>query len=122
MRKQDEELVFDPRFLIFEFTWNILLRRKQVGIVEMFVQTLKQGRSKVKQMIMGAGKTPVVAPLLALMLADGQSLVLSVVPQALLEMSRKRMTFSWLIARVRAAAATSPSLSSLFKLLSCELA
>ena len=32
-------------------------------------------------MIMGAGKTTVVGPLLALMLADGDSLVLSVVPK-----------------------------------------
>jgi hypothetical protein len=39
-------------------------------------------------MIMGAGKTSVVAPLLALILADGKSLVLSVVPKALVEMSR----------------------------------
>jgi len=82
---------FDPRFLIFEFTWNLLLRQKQVEIVEMFMQNLDKGVSKVKQMIMGAGKTTVVAPLLALMLADGHSLVMSVVPKALLEMSRTRM-------------------------------
>jgi hypothetical protein len=42
-------------------------------------------------MIMGAGKTSVVAPLLALIVADGKSLVLSVVPKALVEMSRTRM-------------------------------
>ena len=42
-------------------------------------------------MIMGAGKTSVVAPLLALIVADGSSLVLSVVPKALVEMSRTRM-------------------------------
>jgi hypothetical protein len=41
-------------------------------------------------MIMGAGKTSVVAPLLALIVADGKSLVLSVVPKALVEMSRTR--------------------------------
>jgi len=40
---------------------------------------------------MGAGKTSVVAPLLALIVADGKSLVLSVVPKALVEMSRTRM-------------------------------
>jgi len=82
---------FDPRYLIFEFTWNIVLRPKQVEIVTMFVDNIKSGKSKVKQMIMGAGKTTVVAPLLALMLADGESLVLSVVPKALLEMSRTLM-------------------------------
>ena len=40
---------------------------------------------------MGAGKTTVVTPLLALMLADGQSLVTQVVPHALLEFSRSVM-------------------------------
>jgi len=39
-------------------------------------------------MIMGAGKTTVVAPLLALMLADGKRLVAQVVPQALLDFTR----------------------------------
>jgi hypothetical protein len=94
-------LVFDPRFLLFEFVWNILLREKQVITVRNFVKTLQGGGSKVKQMIMGAGKTTVVAPLLALMLADGDSLVLSVVPKALLEMSRKQMreTFSTIMSK-----------------------
>ena len=66
-----------------------------------FIQTLQNGKSKVKQMIMGQGKTTVVAPILALMLADGRSLVLSVVPQALLEMSRKLMreTFATIMAK-----------------------
>jgi len=88
---QSVKVVLDPRFLIFEFAWNILLRHKQVEIVRDFVGHIKEGSSKVKQMIMGAGKTTVVAPLLALMLADSKSLVLSVVPKALLEMSRTQM-------------------------------
>ena len=37
---------------------------------------------------MGDGKTTVIAPLLALILADGYSLVCSCMPSALLEMSR----------------------------------
>ena len=47
----------------------------------------------------GAGKTTVIAPLLALMMADGESLVMSVVPKALLEMSRNvmRSTFSSIV-------------------------
>lgn len=91
----------DPRFLIFEFTWDILLRQKQVEIVHDFVAQVKSGNSKVKQMIMGAGKTTVVAPLLALILADSKSLLLSVVPKALLEMSRTQMreTFSNIITK-----------------------
>ena len=38
-----------------------------------FVKTLKEGKSKVKQLIMGAGKTAVVTPLLALMMGDGET-------------------------------------------------
>ena len=73
----------------------------QVIIVDNFMETLASGRSKVKQMIMGQGKTTVVAPMLALMLADGHSLVLSVVPRALLEMSRTLMreTFANIMAK-----------------------
>ena len=89
--ERPDTLSFDPRFLVFEFTWNILLRSKQIAIVNDLMQNLESNVSKVKQMIMGAGKTTVVAPLLALMLADGNSLVLSVVPRALVEMSRTRM-------------------------------
>ena len=70
---------FDPRYLVFEFVWNIQLRQKQVEIVNDFRNNLAKDISKVKQMIMGAGKTSVVAPLLALIVADGKSLVLSVV-------------------------------------------
>ena len=45
---------------------------------------------------MGAGKTTVVAPLLSLCLADGDSLVTAVAPRALVEMTRDvyRSTFS----------------------------
>jgi len=88
--------VYDPRFLVFEFTWNILLRQKQVVLVRDLIDNLKNGRSVVKQMLMGQGKTTVVGPLLTLMLGDGQSLVCQIVPPALLEFSRSvmRSTFS----------------------------
>ena len=54
-----------------------------------------------EQMIMGGGKTTVIAPLLALLLADGRSLVVQCVPHALLEMSRAvmRERFSALVRR-----------------------
>lgn len=42
-----KDLTFDPRFLIFEFTWNIILRQKQVEIVNEFLENLRGGRSKV---------------------------------------------------------------------------
>ncbi len=52
-----------------------------------FASAAKSGASSVRQMIMGAGKTTVIAPILALMLADGESLVFNVMPAALLEQS-----------------------------------
>ena len=79
---------FDPRFLVFEFTYALMLRKSQVILVNKFMDALRKGHSMCHQMIMGAGKTTVVTPLLALMLADGKSLVTQVVPHALLEFSR----------------------------------
>lgn len=93
----EDDGAYDPRFLVFEYVGEnqIMLRKAQVDMVRMFVAA----DSVVKQMIMGAGKTTVIAPLLTLMLADGQSLVMSVVPKALLEMSRNvmRSTFSSIV-------------------------
>ena len=59
------------------------------------------GRSSVHQMIMGAGKTTVISPMLSMMLADGHSLVTQVVPQALLSMSRSvlREAFSSILSK-----------------------
>lgn len=148
------ELEFDPRFLVFEFTWNIVLRETQVNLVREFMGTVvekeprplddwradpmiwgddsippsspssllppsasdgggdddgdfggsgkderEKGRSLVRQMLMGAGKTTVVSPLLALMLGDGNRLVCQVVPRQLLESTREvlRSTFSSII-------------------------
>lgn len=79
---------FDPRYLVFEFTYSIMLRKSQVILVNKFLDSLRKNQSMCHQMIMGAGKTTVVTPLLALMLADGKSLVTQVVPHALLDFSR----------------------------------
>ena len=75
---------------------NILLRKSQVEMVLDYMGALKKGNGMVKQMIMGAGKTTVVCPLLTLMLGDGANLIVQVVPPALLEFSRSvmRSTFS----------------------------
>jgi hypothetical protein len=80
--------VVDPRFLLFEYMFGIVLRERQVEMVESFIARARSGVSSCQQMIMGAGKTTVVGPLLALCLADGASLVTQVMPTALLEMSR----------------------------------
>ena len=89
----------DPRFLLFEFTHNIVLRGAQVELVREFVGAVRGGQPLVKQMLMGGGKTTVVGPLLALLLADGETLVLQTMPLALLEQSKAtlRATFSSII-------------------------
>lgn len=91
--------VIDPRFLVFEFLFNIVLRKRQVEMVRWFVKNARDGISRVQQMIMGQGKTTVVGPLLALILADGATLVTQVMPTALLDQSRTilRKCFSVLI-------------------------
>ena len=92
---------FDPRFLVFEFIFDIMLRKRQVEMVDWFVDNCAKGISRVQQMIMGAGKTTVVGPLLALILANGESLVSQVMPTALLEQTRNimRSRFSTIITK-----------------------
>jgi hypothetical protein len=84
---------------VFEFMSTFIMRRRQYELVTAFMVERKDGRSSVQQMIMGAGKTTVICPVLAMMLADGESLVTQVAPGALLEMSRSvlRAVFSCVI-------------------------
>ena len=79
---------FDPRLLIFEFTHDLLLRDAQIELVEKFIGAHRKEQSLCHQLIMGQGKTTVIAPLLALMIADGQRLVISIVPPHLLPSAR----------------------------------
>jgi thiol-disulfide isomerase/thioredoxin len=99
VQKVGDKDVIDPRFLVFEFLFNIVLRKRQVEMVRWFVKNAREGISRVQQMIMGQGKTTVVGPLLALILADGATLVTQVMPTALLDQSRTilRKCFSVLI-------------------------
>ena len=61
------QYAFDPRYLVFEFAHNILLRKSQCELVDKFRQSIEENGSLCHPMIMGAGKTTVVAPLLALL-------------------------------------------------------
>ena len=99
---EEEKTWYDPRFLVFEYSSGFVLRRRQCELVSDFVASAKYGkRSCVHQMIMGAGKTRVIGPMLALILADGTSLVTQVIPSALLEMTRgvMRETFSRVLSK-----------------------
>lgn len=68
----------NPKFIVFEFVFNIILRKRQVEIVKDFVKSALAGHSSCRQMIMGAGKTTVVSPLIALFLAEGTCVILRV--------------------------------------------
>lgn len=56
--------LYDPRFLVFESLCDFLLRPRQVDLVSSFVKSARCNASCVQQMIMGAGKTTVISPLL----------------------------------------------------------
>ncbi|CUF98858.1 Hypothetical protein, putative [Bodo saltans] len=87
---------YDPRHLLFEFTWNLMMRKRQYELIGDMYGAVTRGESVVKQMIMGAGKTTVVSPVLGLMLANGRQLMVQIVPPALLDFTRAvlRTTFS----------------------------
>lgn len=73
----------NPAFLVFEYFADILMRQNQVEMMENF---LKAGdASQIKELIMGAGKSKVLLPLLALLRADGQALSMLVVPEPLFQ-------------------------------------
>ena len=87
-------ITLDPRFLTFEFISGFLMRKSQVQLIHKFLGAIQTGGDKAAlchQMIMGAGKTTMIAPLLNLVLADGDTLVVQVVPSALLNFSRSVM-------------------------------
>eukprot|EP00755_Sulcionema_specki_P035688 Sspe_Gene.21874::Locus_8242_Transcript_1_1_Confidence_1.000_Length_8457::g.21874::m.21874 len=79
---------FDPHLLAFECLSNIMLREGQVALLRKFLGTVHEGKSMCHQMLMGQGKTTVIVPLLALILADGARLILACMPRALVDFSR----------------------------------
>ena len=92
---------FDPRLLAFEFIHNIILRKSQVDLINTFKQKIKSQQSTCHQMLMGSGKTTVVAPLLCLILNKFSTLTTQVVPRSLLEFSRSivRQRFSAIVCK-----------------------
>ena len=79
---------FDPRLLVFEFTHDLMLRDAQVALLGRFLDARRRGSSLCHQLIMGQGKTTVIAPLLGIMIADGNVVVISIVPPHLLPSAR----------------------------------
>ena len=56
-------LALDPRMLAFECTSSVVLRKRQVEIVSDFLDSATAGHSSVRQMLMGAGKSSIISPL-----------------------------------------------------------
>lgn len=87
----ENSFVYDPRLLGAEFLFGVMFRESQVVLLDKFIERSARGHPIVHQMIMGAGKTTVIAPLLGMMLATPKRMVVSCVPTALLEFSREVM-------------------------------
>eukprot|EP00435_Cladocopium_sp_Y103_P040164 s652_g10.t2 len=80
-----------PAFLLFEYVTGFMVRKQQVDLIRRFAEEAFAGRSLVAQMIMGAGKTTCIAPMLTLLLGNNGRLVLNIVPRALLAQTRNVM-------------------------------
>jgi hypothetical protein len=83
-------LHIDPRLLVFEFVSAFMLRTRQIELAFDFMQNIKDGVCSVQQMVMAAGKTSVITPLLALLLS-GDRFVTCVCPAELLNQSRSEI-------------------------------
>eukprot|EP00913_Durusdinium_trenchii_P011098 g10420.t1 len=59
-----------PAFLLFEYVTGFMVRKQQVTLIRRFAEEAFNGRSLVAQMIMGAGKTTCIAPMLTLLLGN----------------------------------------------------
>lgn len=80
---------YDARLLAFEAASGLVLREGQVASVRELRDIALSGASRIKQMIMGAGKTTVLIPLLVCLLSTPQRLVCAVVPQSLVVFTRE---------------------------------
>ena len=102
----------DPRVVLFEYKFGFILRKRQYELTNELEEAAHRGHSRCNQMIMGAGKTTVIGPLLAMMLSGSKPegplgehstgrLVIQCVPAALLAMSIDvmRSTFSTIISK-----------------------
>ena len=83
-------LHIDPRLLVFEFVSAFMLRTRQIELAFDFMQKIKDGVCSVQQMVMAAGKTSVITPLLALLLS-GDRFVTCICPAELLNQSRSEI-------------------------------
>lgn len=77
-----------PDFLVFEHLMKLLLLPSQVASME---KMTSEAKDVMLQLIMGGGKTDILAPLLAYKNADGDKLSMIMVPEELLNLITDRM-------------------------------
>lgn len=70
-----------PAFLVFEYFSELSLRDEQVELLELFLKDFKV--SRIMELIMGAGKSSVLLPLLGALRADGERISMLIVPEPL---------------------------------------
>jgi hypothetical protein len=70
-------------FLLLETTQNILLRKEQVINIAKFIECKNTNISVALQMIMGGGKTSIILPILAFILAEPGTISVVDVPESL---------------------------------------
>lgn len=72
-----------PAYLVFEYAINIALRQDQIEKLDEFL--MSGNAQPILQMMMGTGKSTVLARLLALLFADKEHLAMVIFPEALYE-------------------------------------
>ncbi|CDR33416.1 DUF3638 domain-containing protein [Criblamydia sequanensis] len=70
-----------PAFLVFEYFSELSLRYEQVELLELFLKDFKVNR--IMELIMGAGKSSVLLPLLGALRADGEHISILIVTEFL---------------------------------------
>eukprot|EP01054_Gregarina_sp_Poly1_P001915 Gregarina_sp_Poly_1__1914@NODE_14_length_23033_cov_86_212880_g12_i0_p1_GENE_NODE_14_length_23033_cov_86_212880_g12_i0NODE_14_length_23033_cov_86_212880_g12_i0_p1_ORF_typecomplete_len4528_score709_71DUF3638/PF12340_8/3e40DUF3638/PF12340_8/0_00021DUF3645/PF12359_8/4_9e12Nop14/PF04147_12/0_42Cwf_Cwc_15/PF04889_12/20_NODE_14_length_23033_cov_86_212880_g12_i089614479 len=83
-------ICYDPQYLVFEFANGIRLRKNQVELVDRISNTVASTPLCV-QLMMGQGKTTVIGPLLATLLATPSRLVVQVVPNNLVHFTQRSL-------------------------------
>ena len=72
-----------PNWLLLEIDANILIRPAQVDVAKAIISP-SSGMNEVSQLMMGQGKTSIIIPMVAAILADGKYLLRVIVPKPLL--------------------------------------
>ncbi len=84
-RAYDLKHPYATQFLFIETVLNIKMRKDQIDNIEKFLTAVGEEKEIVLQMIMGAGKTSVLQPILGFLFADPNTLSVIDVPNALFE-------------------------------------